>query len=104
MSYRYLGRDPLTGSRIYTRGACRILLSGPEERAQIGWHFSISRPDRNPTWEEQRDARYALIPDDVYMVQILPPKAQYVNLHPFTFHWHESGPKFFDPSTGRPLP
>lgn len=100
----YLGRDPSTGGLCYKRGACRIILSGEIERAQIGWHFSISCADRNPTWEEQRDTRYELIPDGVYMVSILPPKSQYVNKHPFCFHWHEAGPKFFDIKTGRPLP
>lgn len=87
---------------LYRMGECRIILSGPLEREQIGWHFSISHPSRNPTWEEQRDARYQLVHDDVYMVSILPPKKEYVNIHPFCFHWYEAGPKFFNPITGRP--
>lgn len=89
-------------SLVYRMGECGILLSGPQERSEIGWHFSISHQSRNPTWEEQRDARYALVPEEITMVSVLPPKDQYVNLHPFCFHWHESGPKFFDPATGRP--
>lgn len=104
MTPKLLGVDPTTGCRMYHMGPCRVLLSGPKERDCIGWHFSISCPDRNPTWEEQRDCRYAIVPDDIYMVQILPPKSQYVNLHQFTFHWHEAGPKFFDVATGRPFP
>lgn len=102
MNPKYFGRAG--DSLLFKSGECRIMLSGPAEREQIGWHFSISCESRNPTWEEQRDARYALIPDGVYMVQILPPKSQYVNVHPFCFHWHEAGPKFFDVSTGKPLP
>lgn len=103
MKPHYIGRHPVERDTLWFRmGDCQIMLSGPYERSQIGWHFSISHPTRNPTWEEQRDARYALIPDDVYMVSILPPKAEYVNLHNFCFHWHESGPKFFDVNTGRP--
>jgi hypothetical protein len=86
VSYLYIGRGPDGDTLAFKNGACRVLLSGPREREQIGWHFSISCPDRNPTWEEQRNARYELVPDDVYMVQILPPKAQYVNKHPFCFH------------------
>jgi hypothetical protein len=99
-----IGIDPNTRARIYHDGTLRVLVSGPEEREQIGWHISISCPDRNPTWEEQKKARYEFCPDDVYMVQILPPKAEYVNRHPFCFHWHEAGPKFFDVKTGRPIP
>lgn len=98
----YLGRQ---GEALAFRsGECSVLLSGPREREAIGWHFSISHPTRNPTWEEQRDFRYAQIPDDVFMVMIMPPKAQYVNVHPFCFHWCEAGPKFFDLATGRPYP
>ena len=104
MSYTLRGLDPMTGAHIYTDGPVRILVSGPKEREQIGWHISISCPDRNPTWEEQKKARYEFCPDDVYMVQILPPKREYVNKHQFCFHWHESGPKFFDTRTGRPIP
>lgn len=94
---KYTGR--MGDMLMYDAGPCRILLSGPQERGRIGWHFSISCLNRNPTWEEQRDARYSLIPDDIYMVSVLPPKSEYVNVHPFCFHWHEAGPKFFDNCT-----
>lgn len=105
MKAHYCGRNPLDGDGLlYTIGECKAILSGPIEREQIGWHFSISHPSRNPTWEEQRDLRYALIPDDVYMVSIMPPKSEYVNVHKFCFHWHEAGPKFFDVKTGKPTP
>lgn len=100
MKPKYLCR--MGDGLVYSMGDCRIILSGPEEREVIGWHFSISHPSRNPTWEEQRDARYDLVPDEVTMVSVLPPKAEYVNVHPFCFHWHEAGPKFFDPVTGKP--
>jgi len=54
-----------------------------------GWHMSISHPSRYPTWNEIRDARYELLPDDCTMAMLLPPKAEYVNLHPNCFHLHE---------------
>lgn len=101
MSFQYKGK--FGDSLRFVDGPCRVVLSGPQEREEIGWHFSISCDDRHPTWEEQRNARYELIPDDIYMVQILPPKSQYVNIHEHCFHWHEAGPKFFDVKTGRPL-
>lgn len=53
------------------------------------WHMSLSRAERYPTWDEQRDARYELLPDVAYVAQVLPPEGQYVNLHPNTFHWYE---------------
>jgi hypothetical protein len=99
---KYIGR--IGDGLLYRIGECQVILSGPQERHHIGWHFSISHPSRNPTWEEQRDTRYALVPDDLYMVMIMPPKKEYVNIHDHCFHWRESGPKFFDVQTGRPLP
>lgn len=53
------------------------------------WHMSISHPQRYPTWDEMKEARYRLLPDDCYMIQVLPPKTEYVNLHDRTFHLHE---------------
>lgn len=62
-----------------------------------GWHLSIShrtndtppRPGRIPTWEEIRDARYDLLPDELTVAMLLPPRAEYVNHHPTTMHLHE---------------
>lgn len=52
-------------------------------------HLSVSHPRRHPTWEEMRDIRYALLPDDKTFGILLPPKEQYVNLHEHCFHMHE---------------
>ena len=101
MTPKYKGR--FGDSLMFSMGECRILLSGPVEREQIGWHFSISCESRNPTWEEQRDTRYNLISDDVCMVSVLPPRSEYVNVHPFCFHWWQLSPKYFDVKTGKVL-
>ena len=53
------------------------------------WHLSISCRDRYPTWDEIKEARYRLIPNNVTMAMLLPPKEQYVNIHPNCFHLHE---------------
>jgi hypothetical protein len=54
-----------------------------------GWHLSISHPTRYPVWNEIRDARYDLVPDACTMGMLLPPKAEYVALHPNCFHLHQ---------------
>lgn len=69
---------------------------------KLGWHLSMSHrsssilgpmggpaPGRLPTWEELKEARYRFCPDEAYMAIILPPKAEYVNIHPTTMHLHE---------------
>ena len=50
------------------------------------WHLSISHARRYPTWDEIRDIRYALVPDEVMVAMFLPPRAQYINVHSFCFH------------------
>lgn len=49
-------------------------------------HASISHPFRLPTWEELKYVRYELFPDDMYVAQLLPPKKEYCNMEPHTFH------------------
>jgi hypothetical protein len=75
----------------YAYGECTVLV-GREPvgvQSKIAWHFSISHMDRDPTWEEIRDARYELCPDNVTMAMLLPPKDQYVNRHDHCFHLWE---------------
>ena len=74
------------GTKAYRMGPCQIMCSHSE---RFGWHLSISRLDRLPSWEEARDARYALIPDEVTMALLLPPKAEYINVHEFCLQMHQ---------------
>jgi hypothetical protein len=53
------------------------------------WHLSISHRNRYPVWDEIKAARYDLVPNNVMMAMLLPPKEEYVDLHPNTFHLHE---------------
>jgi hypothetical protein len=80
------------GTRAYTMSGCRILVS--QQRA--GWHLSVSRGDRLPSWEDVRDARYALIPDDAVMALLLPPRDEYVNVHEFCLQAYEIPREYID--------
>jgi hypothetical protein len=57
----------------------------PPEALEL-WHLSISHPARYPTWDEIADVRYKLVPDDVTMAMLLPPRDEYVNAHDNCFH------------------
>jgi hypothetical protein len=72
--------------RAYRMGHCTVFLGTIPGQ---GLHMSIAHPTRYPSWDEVADARYALIPDEVTMAMVLPPSAQYVNLHPNCFHLHQ---------------
>lgn len=57
------------------------------------WHMSISHTDRLPSWDEIADARYRFLPDRVTMAQLLPPRAEWVDVHPRTLHlWQIEAP------------
>lgn len=90
------------GARAYQRTLDDGHLSVIVGHEPSGWHLSIShrlnildpftqRPlaGRIPTWDEIRDARYLFCPDVPYMAMILPPKDEYVNVHPTTMHLYE---------------
>jgi len=77
---------PAPFCRAYKWGDVRVIVG---EEPGIGWHLSISTTYRNPTWEEIRAARYDFIPDKVTMAMMLPPRAEYVNIHDFCFHLHQ---------------
>lgn len=74
------------GARAFRMNGCNIIVSDdPGE----GWHLSISRPDRDPSWGEIVTARYRLLADVSDMAMYLPSLDEYVNTHPHTFHLHE---------------
>jgi hypothetical protein len=76
-------------ARVYFIGHVRVMITHDPTPEGLRWHMSISCSDRNPTWKEMATARYRLLPDVQEMAMFLPPLDEYVNLHPFTFHWHE---------------
>jgi len=73
------------GARRFQRGSIRAIVS----KDGGSWHISVSHPHRYPKWDEIRQARYDLIQNNAYMVMILPPKEDYVNLHENCFHLWE---------------
>jgi len=84
---------PVTeGTTSWRKGSIKILYSPKELHTETDlgdghWkHLSISHPKRYPFWHEILDARYAFFDDGDTVCQILPPKSEYVNLHPNCFH------------------
>lgn len=51
-------------------------------------HTSISCKNRYPTWEELKEIK-ELLHGDKFVMQILPPKIAYVNVHENCFHLWE---------------
>ncbi|CAM3772184.1 DUF7694 domain-containing protein [Vibrio vulnificus] len=49
-------------------------------------HVSVSLTHRTPTWEEMSFVKSLFWDDEDAVIQIHPPKSQYVNNHPYTLH------------------
>lgn len=85
---------PYIGMEAFRRGSLLALRSRePHGRAgEMKLHVSVSHPTRYPKWDELVSARYSLMPGDMTVAQILPPPAEYVNIHPNCFHLWEIDP------------
>lgn len=77
------------GTKVFRMGKATIFVSPPFEEAHTGWHLSISRQDRYPSWDEIAKARYELLPNDLIAVMVLPSAEDYINIHNYCFHLHE---------------
>lgn len=78
---RMIGTDHAELYR-FRMGECNILL-GREPGGVNGeqrWHLTISCPDRHPSWDEIKTARYRLLGPDTVIAMILPPPEFYVNV------------------------
>jgi hypothetical protein len=77
--------SPVIGCRAFKRAEISVIVGIEHDR----WHLSIAHPRRYPTWEEIKEARYRFVPDRVTMAMLLPPRREYINLHPNCFHLYE---------------
>lgn len=82
---------PIPGARAYRFGECAVLVGVEAGR----WHLSISHPYRYPEWNEIKRARYELCPHNITMAMLLPPPAQYINIHENCFHLLEVQDELF---------
>lgn len=69
----------------FKMGRCTVCVAIENDK----WHLSISTPTNSPSYKEIKEARYRYIPDHVTMAQLFPPKAEFVNLHPYCHHLFE---------------
>lgn len=79
------------GTRQFKMGRVTIMVSPPVKESGMGWHMSISHPERYPTWDEVAKAWYELIPDADNRVgaMILPKREDYISIHNYCFQVHE---------------
>lgn len=94
---------PIVGCRAYLFGDRLKVIVGLEPhhiRPEYRWHLSISHPDRYPTWDEIKAARYRFVPKEITMAMLLPPPDEYVNIDSNCFHLHQLHPEDEESFTG----
>lgn len=84
---KWLKRENYGPAEVFINEENRLLVLRSTEGGYL--HLSISHPERYPTWEEIKEARYDLLPNECTVGILLPPKEEYVNIHPNCFHLHE---------------
>lgn len=75
-----------------------ILSAAAQSDGRVWLHVSVAHQSRMPSWQELVDVKEWLFGFDRYAAQIVPPRSEYVNKHPFCLH-------LFTPADGPwPLP
>lgn len=66
----------------YTLAGANILVAREPAgmNGMLIWHLSISRPNRHPSWDDIKAARYRLLPLDRTFGMLLPPPGEYINV------------------------
>lgn len=86
------------GAAYQARSGQVVILSGSRQDDGRRWvHLSTSFADRLPTWADLRNVKDLFLGPDLYAVQVMPPRALYVNIHPHVLH-------LFACADGWPLP
>ena len=76
-------RKPIPG--VFELLGLRIIISIDNG----AWHLSASCKDRMPSYKELKYLRYQMLPDNVYMAEIFPPKDEFVNINPNVRHLYQ---------------
>ncbi|HET9954126.1 MAG TPA: hypothetical protein VFQ61_06465 [Polyangiaceae bacterium] len=77
----------------------RVIVEAEQHGAALWLHVSLSRPDRIPSYEDQTRVKTLFIGRRRTAIQVFPPEAKHVNVHPYCLHlWspidHEPLPDF----------
>ena len=71
----------------WIKGDLQVLASAAVERDGHRWlHVSLSRQGRLPSWDDITLVKQIFIGDERLALQVFPPQAEYVNIHPHVLH------------------
>jgi hypothetical protein len=84
------GRSTAEGRIWETDDGQRVIATVDQTPLGDLLHVSTSFPDRDPSWQEILDVRYAFYGDDIDVMMVLPRRMDYVNVHKHTFHLQQT--------------
>jgi len=67
-------------------GQTVIISASIEDDGRAWLHFSTAFAHRLPTWPEFVSTKEKFLGAEVKAIQIIPPRAEYVNIHPYVLH------------------
>lgn len=78
------------GVKYQRRDGLSVIISGGSEQDGRRWlHVSCATPTRLPSWAQVTQVKEMFIGAEKKAIQVLPPKSEYVNIHPYCLHlWH----------------
>jgi len=83
--------SPMPGGECYRHQSGMVVILTVDQRGEgPRWlHVSCSRRGRLPSWDDLKMVKAVFIGPDKEAFQVLPPDAEYVNLHLNALHlWH----------------
>lgn len=86
---RWQPRDAFPGQLAWVNRIERlslILSVGEEDDGRRWLHFSLAGRDRLPTWDEFVRAKELFLGEETKAILVLPPRSQWVNIHPYALH------------------
>lgn len=88
-------RSPFGAFRLRAPSGMLLRIISSDGTDEIPWeHVSVSTDTRCPTWDEMEWVRQQFWREDETVMQLHPPKTQYINKHPYCLHlWR---PKFVE--------
>ncbi len=87
----WIEEEGIDGSRyLHRKSQTSVIISGCVELDGKRWiHFSVARKDHLPHWEELVDIKEMFLGRETKAIQVIPPRSQYVNIHPNCLHlWY----------------
>ena len=86
-SIKKLGSD---GGFYKSRNGLAVIISCCVESDGKNWvHLSVSRKNSIPTWGELVDVKEIFLGKNAVAIQVLPPRSEWVNVHPFCLHLYQ---------------